>query len=101
MRKQRRRFKSSSLYPSSVTANAGLCQTWSEIPKAGFLASRLNYYNYGHVIPTPSHENRVLHENRVFGIFRPGPEVIKLFSFSTQLSMKFKALIIAEITKHG
>ena len=31
----------------------------------------------------------------------PGPEVIKLFSCSTQLSMKFKALIIAEITKIG
>ena len=29
------------------------------------------------------------------------PEVIKLFSSSTQLSMKFKLLIIIEITKFG
>ena len=31
--------------------------------------------------------------------FRPGPEVIKLFSSSTQLSMKFQLLINAEIVK--
>ena len=30
---------------------------------------------------------------------RPGPEVIKLFSCSTQLSMKFKLLINIEIAK--
>ena len=30
-----------SFYPSSVAAQAGLCQTWSETPKSGFLASRL------------------------------------------------------------
>ena len=33
----------SNLKRSSVAAQAGLCQTWSEIPKTGFLASRLNY----------------------------------------------------------
>ena len=35
-----RLFKSeiSSFYPSSVAAQAGLCQTWSETPKTGFLA---------------------------------------------------------------
>ena len=34
--------------------------------------------------------------------FRPGAEVIKLFSCSTQLSMKFKMLINIEIAKiHG
>ena len=27
----------SSFYPSSVAAKAGLCQTWSETPKTGFL----------------------------------------------------------------
>ena len=31
----------SSFWPSSVTVHAGLCQTWSELPKTGFLASRL------------------------------------------------------------
>ena len=31
----------------------------------------------------------------------PGPEVIKRFSSSTQLSMKFKLLKITEITKIG
>ena len=31
----------SSLYPASVTVQAGLCQTWPEIPKTSFLASRL------------------------------------------------------------
>ena len=31
----------SSLQPSSVVVQPGLCRTWSETPKAGFLASRL------------------------------------------------------------
>ena len=31
----------SSFYPASVTVQVGLCQTWSEILKTGFLASRL------------------------------------------------------------
>ena len=31
--------------------------------------------------------------------FRPGPKVLKLFSWSTQLSMKFKLLINTEIAK--
>ena len=31
----------SSLWPSSVTAQPGLCRTWSEIPKTGFLTTRL------------------------------------------------------------
>ena len=35
--------KISSFYPAYVTVQVGLCQTWSEIPKTGFLASRLNY----------------------------------------------------------
>ena len=28
----------------SVTVQAGLCLTWSETPKTGFLASRLNFF---------------------------------------------------------
>ena len=31
---------------------------------------------------------------------RPGPEVIKLFSYSTQLSMKFKVLISMKISRN-
>ena len=33
--------KISSLWPSSVTAQPGLCRTWSETPKTGFLTTRL------------------------------------------------------------
>ena len=33
--------KISSLKPSSVTVQPGLCQTWSETPKTGFLITRL------------------------------------------------------------
>ena len=31
----------SSFWPASLTVQVGLCQTWSETPKTGFLASRL------------------------------------------------------------
>ena len=33
----------SSLLAFSVTVQPGLCRTWSETPKAGFLRTRLNY----------------------------------------------------------
>ena len=33
----------SSFYAASGTVHVGLCQTWLETPKTGFLASRLNY----------------------------------------------------------
>ena len=38
-------FKSevSSLYPSSAAVQLGLCRTWSDSLKAGFLAARPNY----------------------------------------------------------
>ena len=32
-----------SLYPSCVVVQPGLCETWSETPKTGFLTTRLNY----------------------------------------------------------
>ena len=35
--------KISSLYPSSVTVQPGLCQTRSETPKTGFLTTGLSY----------------------------------------------------------
>ena len=34
-------YKISSLQPSSVGLQPGLCQTWSETPKTGFLITRL------------------------------------------------------------
>ena len=33
----------SSLLSSSMAVQTGLCQTWSETPKTGFLTTRLNY----------------------------------------------------------
>ena len=33
----------SSLNPSSVAVQPGLCRTWSEIPKTGFLTTRLEF----------------------------------------------------------
>ena len=34
----------SSLYPSSVAVQPGLCRTWSETPKTSFLTTRLTFY---------------------------------------------------------
>ena len=36
-----RKSEVSSLYPSSVTPQPGLCRAWSETPKTGFLRTRL------------------------------------------------------------
>ena len=35
------KYEISSLYPSSVAVQPGLCGTWSETPKTGFLTTRL------------------------------------------------------------
>ena len=35
------KYKISSLQPSSVAVQPGLCWTWSETPKTGFLAKQL------------------------------------------------------------
>ena len=35
------RSEISSLYPSSVVVQPGLCRTWSENPETGFLVTRL------------------------------------------------------------
>ena len=37
------KYEISSLQPSSVAVQPGLCQTWSETPKTGFLRMRLIY----------------------------------------------------------
>ena len=37
------KFEFSSLFPSSVAEQPGLCWTWSETLKTGFLLTRLNY----------------------------------------------------------
>ena len=34
----------SSLWPYSLVAQSGLCQTWLETPKTGFLTKRLKYH---------------------------------------------------------
>ena len=36
-------YEISSLWPSTLAAQAGLCGTWSETPKTGFLRTRLIY----------------------------------------------------------
>ena len=36
-----RKYEISSLQPSSVAVQPGLCGTWSETPKTGFLTTRL------------------------------------------------------------
>ena len=36
----------SSLWPSSVAVQLGLCGTWWEAPKTGFLTTRLIFSNY-------------------------------------------------------
>ena len=38
------KYEISSLLPSSVAVQPGLCRTWSETPKTGFLATRLIKY---------------------------------------------------------
>ena len=37
------KYEITSLQPYSVTVQPGLCLTWSETPKTGFLKTRLNY----------------------------------------------------------
>ena len=37
------KYESSNLYLSSVMVESGLCGTWSETPKTGFLTTRLIY----------------------------------------------------------
>ena len=37
------KYEITSLYPSSVAVQPGLCRTWSETPKTGFLTTRLIY----------------------------------------------------------
>ena len=38
------KFEILSLYLSSVAVQPGLCRTWLETPKAGFLTTRFNCY---------------------------------------------------------
>ena len=37
------KYEISSLQPSCVVVQPGLCRTWSETPKTSFLTTRLNY----------------------------------------------------------
>ena len=40
----------SSLKTSSVAVQPGLCQTWSETPKTGFLTTRLLFLYHNHAL---------------------------------------------------
>ena len=56
------KYESSSLLPFSMTVQSGLCRTWSETPKTGFLRTRLNYnaiifVNLLFLSYEPCHEN--------------------------------------------
>ena len=45
----------SSLQPSSVAVQPGLCQTWSETRKTGFLITKINYHF--HIVYKGTHSN--------------------------------------------
>ena len=49
----------SNLLPSSVAVQAGLCRTWSETPKTGFLRTRLKLKEYVSMkmFQMPNYEN--------------------------------------------
>ena len=115
--------KSPNNVQSFVAAQPGLCRTRSETLKTGFLASRLKlsrqktekaqirlhgfivrvvpllflcgkpgFLIFSEVVITLVFKQRYLYTAQSF-IRIPGPEVIKLFSCSTQLSLKFILLI--------
>ena len=44
------KYEISSLQPSSVAVQPGLCGTWSETPKTGFLTTRLILYRHVNII---------------------------------------------------
>ena len=44
----------SSLWPSSVAVQPGVCRTWSETPKTGFLRTRLKLKNWRICFVVPS-----------------------------------------------
>ena len=43
------KYEISSFYSSSVTAQSGLCRTWSETPKTGFLTMRF-IWSWGYLL---------------------------------------------------
>ena len=52
------KYEISSLQPSSVAMQPGLCGTWSETPKTGFLTTRLILaQNYEAVLPSTCAHN--------------------------------------------
>ena len=80
--------KISSLSPTSVALQTGLCQTWSENTKTNFLASRLILRFFGgilKIIPKLSHMSRVM---RKHSGFRPGPTQTRLYSYRRWLEAR-------------
>ena len=74
------------LKPSSVASQPGLCLTWSETPKTGFLTSRLILANTQVLGVCPALRGQCKSkwatswENQRSG-FRPGPTQTRLFSY--------------------
>ena len=56
--------KISSFYSSYVAVQPGLCRTWSETPKTGFLTTRLKYHQIHTLSSTVKWE--LLHEKTCF-----------------------------------
>ena len=73
----------SSFKPSSVAVPSGLCRTWSETPKIGFLTTRLKYW-YLYEFITFILRSQLLFEPRSekTGLrgFRPSPTQTGLYS---------------------
>ena len=67
--------ETSSLWPSSVVVQPGLCWTWMETPKTGFLMTQFNYFKRGPYLhsflsansltPEVSISLRILHSSAV------------------------------------
>ena len=63
-----------SIHPTSMAVQPGLCRTWSETPKTGFLVTRLNvlwifcYSDLSSRVDTVKEENlKLKSENQVLG----------------------------------
>ena len=75
----------SSLYLASVAAQAGLCLTWSQTPKTGFLVTRLNYVKKPVQLALGAFHNEPLHKKTCLRDFRPGKTQTGLLSYTDKL----------------
>ena len=63
----------SSFLPASATVQAGLCETWSETPKTGFLEAQLKSYVLHVIVDKTDMTVEPRHEKTGLRGFRPGP----------------------------